>query len=107
MRIPVYRRGADPRLEVPLMRKSRFYAEQQVREGLADWVDYGDPRKGIICREMLRFGPREMPVVISRSLQILPASEVHGTKYVGPQRGPLYAGLLVRARLWAKALQSA
>ena len=107
MRIPVFARGSNPAIDRRILVKSRFYAEQEVREGRADWVDSSDPRKGIICRELLRFGPRELPMLISRARRILPPTEVEGTKYVGPQRGPLYAGLLVRARMWAKALQTA
>lgn len=40
------------------MRKSMSYLENQVSQGLADWINAADQRKGIIACEMLYFGPR-------------------------------------------------
>ena len=68
MRIPVFARRANPAIDRPILRKSRFYAEQQVREGRADWVDENDPRKGIVCRELLHFGPRKVEVETANPL---------------------------------------
>jgi hypothetical protein len=56
MRLPVYPRGSDPRTSRPILRKSFPYAQEQVRNLLADWVDPLDPRKGIVAREFLPSG---------------------------------------------------
>lgn len=61
MRIPVFARRANPSVDRPILRKSRAYAEEQIKNGLADWVDYLDPRKGIIAREYLPSGKALAP----------------------------------------------
>jgi hypothetical protein len=56
MKVPVYPRGADPRVARPILRKSHYYAAEQVLACRADWVDSEDPRKGIVPREFLPSG---------------------------------------------------
>lgn len=58
MRIPVFARGANPRVDRPFLKKSESYAEGEVLAGHADWLDPDDHTKGILCRELLYFGPR-------------------------------------------------
>lgn len=52
----MYPRGANPRLARRMVNKSLSYAEQQVREHRADWVDLLDHGKGIVPREFLASG---------------------------------------------------
>lgn len=56
MRIPVFSRGSNPRVDRPILRKSLCYGLEQVENRLADWVDPIDPGKGIIARELLPSG---------------------------------------------------
>jgi hypothetical protein len=49
MRIPVFSRRSNPAVDPPILRKSLSYAEQQVREYRAAWVDPSNPRQGIVC----------------------------------------------------------
>ena len=59
MRIPVFARRSNPAIDRPIIRKSVSYAEAQVSDRLADWVDVNDKRRGIIAREYLpRTGDR-------------------------------------------------
>lgn len=58
MRIPVFARGANPRVDRFILKKNFNYCSEQVDTGRADWVDPHDARKGIIAREMLYFGER-------------------------------------------------
>lgn len=38
------------------------YVAEQVRLGRADWVDWQNPERGIVCRELLYFGaPQNEP----------------------------------------------
>jgi hypothetical protein len=53
MRVPVFARGSNPAIDRPIVRKSVFYAFEQVENFLADWIDPDDHRKGIIAREFL------------------------------------------------------
>lgn len=62
MRFPVFARRADPRLDAPILHKKLKYVTEEVKSGRADWVDPSEPRKGIVCREMLYFGPRQVQV---------------------------------------------
>jgi hypothetical protein len=85
MRIPVFARRANPAIDPPILRKSRFYAEQQVAEGRADWIDYNDPRKGIMCRELLHFGTRETPKEGTTGNLDFDWAELPGIKFVPPK----------------------
>lgn len=53
MRVPVYPRGANPHTARRMIKKSLSYAQQQVVDRRADWVDVDDPKKGIVPREFL------------------------------------------------------
>lgn len=81
MRIPVFARGSNPAIDRRILVKSRFYAETEVAEGRADWVDYNDPRKGIVCRELLHFGTREIK---AETVEVNWA-ELPGIKFVPPK----------------------
>ena len=39
-----------------------FYVAEQINAGRADWVDPEQPERGIICRELLYFGPHAVRV---------------------------------------------
>jgi hypothetical protein len=58
----VFARGANSAKDRPILRKSLKYVTEQVESRRADWIDPSDPAKGIICREKIYFGPRELPV---------------------------------------------
>ena len=60
MRFPVFARRTNPSVDKAILRKSKFYVEEAVANGRADWVDELDHTKGIVCREMLYFGEREL-----------------------------------------------
>ena len=105
MRVPVFARRSNPSVDPPLVRKSLSYSEEQVSRGLAAWVDAADPRQGIICLELFQFAAPRPEFEPHPQAVLLPPVEVEGTKYQGPQKGPLYWGLLVRARMWAKAAE--
>lgn len=62
MRIPVFARRSNPSIDRPILRKKLSYAEAEVKAWRAAWVDPADPRKGIICREMLVSEKRLIPV---------------------------------------------
>jgi hypothetical protein len=82
MRFPVFARGSNPRVDSPIIRKKLTYLEQQVEAGIADWVDAADNRQGIICRELLYFGPRqEVPAPVPNRL---PPIEVSGCRFQLP-----------------------
>ena len=53
MRIPVFARRSNPAVDRPIIRKSLSYAETQIADRLADWVDVNDKRQGIVAREYL------------------------------------------------------
>lgn len=54
----MFARRANPRVDREIVRKSMSYLESQVESGLADWVNSGNHREGIIARELLNLGPR-------------------------------------------------
>lgn len=56
MRIPVFARGANPRVDRFLQKKSLSYCLDEVLHGRADWIDPNEMRKGIICRQRLYIG---------------------------------------------------
>lgn len=82
----MFSRRSDPAKARPILRKSLNYVTEQVESGRATWVDPSDPAKGIVCRELLHFGNREIPVetVGPESL----TDQMMGLKFVGP-RNPL------------------
>jgi len=84
----VFARRANPSLDRPLVRKNLIYAETQVAEGLADWVDPCDPSKGIIAREYLPSGKALVPDPAAVESLTLPRVELPGVKYVPPATDP-------------------
>lgn len=78
----MFARRSNPSVEKPIQRKSKFYVTGEVEAGRADWVDPNDPKKGIICREMLYFGPKEFepeqPVEVN-------LAELPGIKFIPPK----------------------
>lgn len=88
MRIPVFARRANPSVDRPIVRKNLAYAETQVGEGLADWVDPCDPSKGIVAREYLPSGKVLVPDSADFQALTLPRAELPGVKYVPPSSDP-------------------
>jgi len=90
MRIPVFARRANPAVDRPILRKSRVYVEGEVAAGRANWVDSDDPAQGIICRELLYFGPRIDPPSVSSpdDPAKLPPLELPGLIFVPPALQP-------------------
>lgn len=86
MRFPVFARHANPRVDLPILRKSQSYVFEQVERGLADWVDQNNPKAGIICRELLYFGERTIPLeTVGNQFGKLPPREVPGVYFQLPQ----------------------
>ncbi len=81
MRIPVFARGSNPAIDRPILRKSESYANQQVDSGRADWIDDNDHSRGIVCRELLYFGPREVRVEPA-DLKSVNFAELPGVRFV-------------------------
>jgi hypothetical protein len=81
MRIPVFARGANPSVDRPILRKSESYCCLQVAEGRADWLDAAAHAKGIICRELLYFGPRAIPIGPA-DLKRVDFAEIPGVRFV-------------------------
>lgn len=61
MRVNVYSRGSNPRIDRRILRKSASYALEQVEKLLADWVDPDDWSKGIVAREYLPSEKHTLP----------------------------------------------
>jgi hypothetical protein len=83
MRIPVFARRSNPSVDRPILRKNLIYCQTQVEEGLADWVNLGDPSRGIIAREYLPSGKVLLPELVDETLE-LPSLELPGLKFVPP-----------------------
>lgn len=84
MRIPVFARRSNPAIDKPILRKNLSYGEEQVRFGVAEWVDPLDPSKGIVALEMLLSGRSFVRVeTVSISKALLPPLEPNGCKVVG------------------------
>lgn len=81
MRIPVFARGANPSIDRPILRKSESYCRLQVDEGRAFWLDPADHAKGIVCRELLYFGPREIRMEPA-DLESVNFAELPGVRFV-------------------------
>jgi hypothetical protein len=78
MKFPVFAKGAEPSIDRRIQRKSMSYITEEVGKGRADWVDCGDRRKGIICREMLHLGFKPLAPEPEKRLYGLAPSEVSG-----------------------------
>lgn len=83
MRIPVFARRSNPLVDAPILRKSLKYVTEQVQSGRATWVDPDDPAQGILCRETLYFGEREIPVETVNPSN-LPV-ELPGLRFIPPK----------------------
>jgi hypothetical protein len=96
MKVSVYPRGANPRVDRHIQRKSLQYATDQVEVyGAAEWVDPADHMKGIVCRDRLSFGEKIQVVVAATPEEIkkltrgrlrssLPPAEVGNCKFIPP-----------------------
>jgi hypothetical protein len=84
MRIPVFGRGANPRIDPPILRKSESYAALQVAAGRADWISPDDHSQGILCRELIYFGPRAIQVE-TVSMSYLCSGELPGIRFIPPR----------------------
>lgn len=84
MRFPIFPRKSNPAVDRPVVRKKMVYLEAQVAQLLADWVDSSDKSKGIICRDMLYFGPREF-TYDPPSECYMPPREIPGVFFQEPQ----------------------
>jgi hypothetical protein len=86
MRFPVFSRRSNPSIDPPILRKSRSYVDEQVAAGRAVWVDPADPRKGIICRDLLHLAPRELAaeMPIAKRDGGLGTGEIPGLKFIPP-----------------------
>lgn len=82
MRIPVFARRANPSVDRPILRKSEFYAVEEVLRGRADWIDPENHRRGIICREMLYFGPRTTPIEVETVTVSRLPGEIPGLRFI-------------------------
>ncbi|SRR5579871_2580071 len=111
MKAFVYPRGANPRVDRPIQRKTLEFCRQQVEQyGSADWVDPKDHSKGIVCRQFLHFGARVAQKVATagvleqryqkrlkkRLLSALPPAEVGGCRFQPPNsdKNPTLARLV-------------
>jgi len=80
----VFARRANPCVDRPILRKSLKYVTEQVESGRATWVDPDDPAQGVLCRETLYFGEREIPVeTVTLDSGDLTDRRL-GLKFVGP-----------------------
>jgi hypothetical protein len=100
MRIPVFARRTNPSVDRPILRKKMAYAIAEVAAYRAAWVDITDPRKGIICREMICSERRIQPEPDSGQYI---GAEIPGLKFVPPpmEKNPLIT------RLRTESLQNA
>lgn len=103
MRFPVFARGVNPSVEKPILHKSKSYAFSQVECGRADWVDPLDHSRGIIAREMIYFGPKELAPEQPSSI----SPGIFGLKFIPPkmEKNPTltrleYASLVDSAPSW-------
>ena len=84
MRIPVFGRGANPRIDPPILRKSESYAALQVEAGRADWLNPHDHSQGILCRELIYFGPRVVQVETVSVSYCFSGAELPGLRFIPP-----------------------
>jgi len=96
MKVSVYPRGANPRIDRHIQRKSLTYATAQVEMyGAADWVDPADHAKGIICRNHLYLGEKVERIVAATPEEVkkltrgklrsaLPPAELGNCKFIPP-----------------------
>ena len=103
MRVPVYPRGSDPRSARRILSKSLSYAQEEVRNCRADWVDPADPRKGIVPREFLASG--KVFAAAPSDLADLKRRFVANVRYRQPDRPTNYTNNDIAAvRIHAKSV---
>lgn len=101
MRIPVFARRANPAVDRPIQRKSKFYADGEVAAGRADYIDPANPVKGIICRELLYFGERKLQAEPDDCPNAFRANgELRGVKFIPPPNDPRLAILAAIRAGW-------
>jgi hypothetical protein len=112
MRVRVFARGANPRIDRPNQRKSLAYATEEVEAGRADWIDKNNHAEGILCREFLYSGQSLVvaaPETISKlgrpRPSPLPPLEAGGTVFDDPVTS--YSTRQERARLVVSARATA
>lgn len=110
MRIPVFARGSNPRIDRPNQRKSLSYGTEEVAAGRADWINPDDHSQGIICRAFLYSGQTLQPAKPEQITRLslrraLPPLEVSGTLFNDPEISTVKFQdrlcLIVRARAFA------
>jgi hypothetical protein len=83
MRISVFGRGSNPAVDRHIQRKSLTFAIDEVAAGRAHWVSFDDQSRGIICRQLIHFGERQ--VYTEPPSESSPTSDkAMGLKFVGP-----------------------
>lgn len=95
----MFARGVNPSVEKPILHKKKSYVVSQVESGRADWVDPLDYSKGIIARETLYFGPRELPMEESSGFDWI---ELPGVKFIdpNPRRNPAAMAMIREGWQW-------
>jgi len=91
MRIDVFARGANPRIDRPNQRKNVKYGEEEVRAGRADWINPDDHSQGILCRAFLYSGQTLKPADRDQISHLsrrrsLASSEVQGLNFDDPMK---------------------
>jgi hypothetical protein len=110
MRIPVFARGSNPRVDRPNQRKNVKYGEEEVRAGRADWINPQDHSQGILCRAFLYSGqtlkPADREQVSQLSRRSLGSTEIPGVSFDDPMKDMAIrldrVCLLVRAEAFAR-----
>ena len=99
MKFPVFARRSNPAVDRPILRKSKSYVEEQVGRGVAEWVDETNPKRGIICCEMLASGKvLETVSAENTDWQWKANGELRGVKVVPPSTSPEPSMAAIRAR---------
>ena len=81
----MFGRGTNPRIDPPILRKSESYAALQVEAGRADWLNPADHSQGILCRELIYFGPRAVQVeTVSVTYCFTGSGELPGLRFIPP-----------------------
>lgn len=123
MKLPVYPRGANPRIDRHIQRKKLAYCEEQVNQyGTARWVDPADHSKGIICCDFLYFGEKITPPTVEQIAKLkkrlrsgLPPIEPDGCRFVPPRDAqvnetvprPLIENVVLASQGWDWSMEPA
>jgi hypothetical protein len=111
MRVSVFSRGSNPRVDRPIQRKSVSYAAEEVAAGRADWVNPDDHAQGILCRAILYSGERLItaaPEAIEKLARPrrcpLPPLEVELTHFDDPEKNQAKRDARIRLLVSARAI---